>query len=71
VSLAIPVGTQPVGIAITPDGHTAYVANNNDNTVTLRVFSGETLAWKHGATTRQLVNCLDMRNTATWITRGA
>jgi len=30
----IAVGTHPIGIAITPDGATAYVANAVDNTVT-------------------------------------
>ena len=30
----IPVGTTPLGIAITPDGTTVYVANNSDNSVT-------------------------------------
>ena len=31
---AIPVGLRPIGIAITPDGKTAYVANDGANTVT-------------------------------------
>ena len=30
----IPVGNDPDGIAITPDGKTAYVANSGDDTVT-------------------------------------
>ena len=30
----IPVGNNPLGIAITPDGSTAYVANNYSDTVT-------------------------------------
>ena len=31
---AIPVGQNPVAIAMTPDGRTAYVANASSNTVT-------------------------------------
>ena len=30
----ITVGAHPLGVAITPDGATAYVTNTNDNTVT-------------------------------------
>ena len=30
----IRVGRWPLGIAVTPDGKTAYVANNNSGTVT-------------------------------------
>jgi gliding motility-associated-like protein len=31
----IPVGTQPVGVAASPDGATVYVTNNGDNTVSV------------------------------------
>ena len=31
---AIPVGSDPFGIAITPDGKTAYVTNDGSDTVT-------------------------------------
>jgi YVTN family beta-propeller protein len=34
-STAIPVGTSPFGIAITPDGSTAYVTNSGANTATV------------------------------------
>jgi YVTN family beta-propeller protein len=32
--LAIPVGSGPLGVAVNPNGLTAYVVNGNDNTVT-------------------------------------
>ncbi|HEX9099140.1 MAG TPA: YVTN family beta-propeller repeat-containing protein, partial [Candidatus Dormibacteraeota bacterium] len=32
--IPIPVGTNPRGVAITPDGQTVYVTNLGDNTVT-------------------------------------
>jgi len=35
VSAPIAVGTQPVGVTITPDGKYAYVANNIDDTVSI------------------------------------
>ena len=35
VGSAIPVGSEPVGIAITPDGTKAYVTNQNANTVSV------------------------------------
>src|SRR5258708_6132759 len=35
VGLPIPVGTLPVGVAVTPDGSTVYVANEGDNTVSV------------------------------------
>ena len=31
----IPVGAMPVGILITPDGRTAYVANTQDDKITV------------------------------------
>jgi len=34
IEAAIPVGNTPIGIAVTPDGTTAYVANGGDNTLT-------------------------------------
>ena len=34
VTSNVAVGSQPEGIAITPDGKTAYVANSGANTVT-------------------------------------
>ena len=38
----IPVGTTPFGIAITPDGTTAYVTNDNDLTVTAITIANNT-----------------------------
>ena len=35
VSAPITVGNGPVGVAITPDGKRAYVANNGDGTVSV------------------------------------
>ena len=35
VGSAIPVGSEPVGIAITPDGTKAYVTNRNADTVSV------------------------------------
>ena len=35
VTGAIPVGTAPVCVAVTPDGSTVYVANSIDNTVSV------------------------------------
>jgi YVTN family beta-propeller protein len=31
----VTVGGLPIGVAVTPDGTTVYVANNNDNTVSV------------------------------------
>jgi len=33
VVATIPVGEQPVGVAITPDGRLVYVANSGDGTI--------------------------------------
>ena len=35
VTATIPVGSGPLGVAVTPDGSTVYVANQGDNTVSV------------------------------------
>ena len=35
VTTTIPVGEGPLGVAITPDGHHAYVINTRSNTVSV------------------------------------
>ena len=35
VIATIPVGSSPVGVAVTPDGSKVYVANDGDNTVSV------------------------------------
>src|SRR5258708_10077844 len=35
VGLPIPVGSNPAGVAVTPDGSKVYVANDGDNTVSV------------------------------------
>ena len=39
----IPVGTFPAGIAVTPDGTRVYVANFDDNTVSVIARPGNTV----------------------------
>ncbi|MFZ3325475.1 MAG: beta-propeller fold lactonase family protein, partial [Methylocella sp.] len=40
---AIPVGTTPVGVAVTPVGTHVYVANNNSDTISVIARPGNTV----------------------------
>ena len=35
VTATVPVGTSPLGVAVSPDGSKVYVANNNSNDVSV------------------------------------
>ncbi|HYU13309.1 MAG TPA: hypothetical protein VEK82_12085, partial [Stellaceae bacterium] len=39
----IPVGSFPIGVAVTPDGSKVYVANNGDNTVSVIATATDTV----------------------------
>ena len=54
VVTTIPVGTAPRGIAISPDGATAYVANTGSNTVSVIATATNTVVADHHGRERSL-----------------
>ena len=63
-------GGEPIGVAITPDGTHAYVANEADNTVSVIATAGNTVvaAIPVGQVAVLRLHVPEIRHTSTWIT---
>ena len=67
VTSAVPVGSIPVGLAITPDGQEVWVVNQGSKSISIIGYAISSLVNVQGCQTRQIVlNQTDLVNVLTW-----